>query len=79
MYQKCFLRHNGERKDNIFDMQFPLHNITHDKIQKYMIMFFKSFTKDSVIHKNNFSSYCGSNSDSHIFSKFTFQLFMSMY
>ena len=38
MYQKSGIRHNDERKDNIFYMQFPLHNITHEKIQKYMLI-----------------------------------------
>ena len=38
MYQKTCLRHNAERKDNIFDMRFPVQNITHDKMQKYMFI-----------------------------------------
>ena len=39
MYQKICLRHNDEIKDNIFDKQFQLHNITHEEIHKYMFIF----------------------------------------
>ena len=38
MYQKRCLRNNDEIKDNILDMKFPLHNITHDKIHKYVFI-----------------------------------------
>ena len=38
MYHKIFLRNNDEIKDNKFDMQFSLHNITHEEIQKYMFI-----------------------------------------
>ena len=40
MYQKSCLRHIDERKDNIFDNKFPLHNINHREIQKYMFIFY---------------------------------------
>ena len=38
MYQKSCLRNNDERRDNIFDIQFPFHKITHKNIQKYMFI-----------------------------------------
>ena len=38
MYQKSFLGENDELKDNIFDKQFTLRNITHEKIQKYVFI-----------------------------------------
>ena len=38
MYHKIFIRKNDEIKDNKFDMQFSLHNITHEEIQKYMFI-----------------------------------------
>ena len=49
MYQKSCLRQNDERKDNIFDMQFSLPNIAHEKRQKYM--FFSSFGPASKVPK----------------------------
>ena len=30
MYQKIFLRHNHEERDNIFDKKSTLHNRTHE-------------------------------------------------
>ena len=39
MHHKSSLKHNNEIKDNIFDKQFPLHNITHEVIHKYMLIF----------------------------------------
>ena len=38
MYQKIYLRNNYETKDNIFDMQFSLHNITREIIHKCMLI-----------------------------------------
>ena len=38
MYQKSCIRHSNKKKDNISDIQFPLHNITNEKIQKYMFI-----------------------------------------
>ena len=38
MYQKGLIIPNDKRKDNIFDMQFPLYNINHEKIQKCMFI-----------------------------------------
>ena len=56
MYQKKFHRHNNEIKDNIFDKKFILHNRTHEEVYKYMFifLFFKLFTRDSVIRKGIF-------------------------
>ena len=42
MYHKKSLRHNDEIRDNISDMQFLLHNITHEKIHKYTFILFLS-------------------------------------
>ena len=39
MYQNNFLRHNFEKKDNVFDKKFSLHDKTHGLIQKYMFIF----------------------------------------
>ena len=39
MYQKSFLKNNDEMKDNIFNIQFLLHDITHEKIHKYLFIF----------------------------------------
>ena len=39
MYQKSCFRHTDEIKDYICDKKFPLHNITHEEIQKYMFMY----------------------------------------
>ena len=78
MYQNSCLRHNYERKDNIFDMQFTPHNITHDKIQKYIIIFLKYFTRDSLNNKNIYSLSYGLTSDLHIFAKVNCKLFLYM-
>ena len=40
MYQKSCLTHNDERKDDIFDHQFPLHNRTHEEIQLYLFILY---------------------------------------
>ena len=42
MYQKSCGRHNNETKDNIFDVQFPFHNITHEKIEKYIFILLRN-------------------------------------
>ena len=39
MYQKSFLRHNDEIKEDIFEKQFPLQNIPQEEIQKYTFIF----------------------------------------
>ena len=38
MYQRICLKEIDKIKDNIVDMQFPLHNITTNKIQKYLFI-----------------------------------------
>ena len=42
MYQNSFLRYNVEIKENIFDKKLPLHNQTHEEMQKYMFIFLLS-------------------------------------
>ena len=39
MYQKSCLRHNVVIKDNFCYKPLPIHNRTHEEIQKYMFIF----------------------------------------
>ena len=39
MYQNSFLGHNVDIKDNKFDNQLPLYNITYEEMQEYMFIF----------------------------------------
>ena len=58
MYQKNCLRHNVERKEKISDKQLPLHNRTHEQIQKYMFIFVL-MTSVQILYVNVFVNQTG--------------------